>query len=165
MAVVMGESSAEVWADEYRRISRVEFTRRATPYRREMGLLQISAAVLILLAVFVVPDGSGARLWLIVVALVAFGRSAWAGAQLVGNRLLLLVDANGIRYGDTRLEWEQIGAIGVPHQKTLAIIPVDTKARPLTIRHWAVRDMSALAGWLEVLLKQHLQGDSHADHG
>ncbi|MFB6724112.1 hypothetical protein ACFCV3_28295 [Kribbella sp. NPDC056345] len=164
MAVVMGESSAEVWAEEYRRVSRVEFRSRATPYRREMVALQFLTAILIWLNLFVMPD----RLWLFLVTLVASGRVAWVVAQLVGNRLLLLVDANGIRYGKTRLEWGQIGAIGVPHQKTLAIIPVAGKARPLTIRHWAVQDMPALAGWLEELLKQHranLQGDSHADHG
>ncbi|TDC14103.1 hypothetical protein [Kribbella albertanoniae] len=100
--------------------------------------------------------------------MVAFGRTAWVVAQLFGNRLLLLVDANGIRYRDTRLEWGQIGAIGVPHKKTLKIIPAAGKARPLMIRHWAVRDLPALAGWLEDVLKQHranLQGDSHADHG
>ncbi len=161
MVVVMGESSAEVWAEEYRRTSRVEFTRRATPYRREMLWLILLAVGLGVVAI-AVPD---ARRWMVLVAVVALGRSAWAGAQLVGNRLLLLVDANGIRYGDTRLEWEQIGAIGLPHQKTLEIIAKDTETRSLTVRHWAVRDMSALAGWLEDVLKQHRAGEAHADHG
>ncbi|MET7277092.1 hypothetical protein ABZS29_02585 [Kribbella sp. NPDC005582] len=161
MAVVMGEASAEVWAEEYGRTSRVEFTRRAKPYRREMFWLMLSALGLGIAGV-VVPD---ARRWIVLVTVVALGRSAWAGAQLVGNRLLLLVDANGIRYGDTRLEWEQIGAIGLPHAKTLEIIAKDTETRSLTIRHWAVRDLSALAGWLEDVLKQHRIGDAHADHG
>jgi len=161
MAVVMGEASAEVWAEEYGRVSRVEFTRRATPYRREMFWLMLLAVGLDVAGV-VVPD---ARRWMILVSLVALGRGAWAAAQLVGNRLLLLVDANGIRYGATRLEWEQIGAIGLPHAKTLEIIAKDTETRSLTIRHWAVRDLSALAGWLEDVLKQHRAGDAHADHG
>ncbi|MFI5732082.1 hypothetical protein ACIA49_18305 [Kribbella sp. NPDC051587] len=162
MATAMGEASAEVWAAEYGRTSRVEFTRRTAPYQREMFILQGLTAVLLLLIAFVVPDDSDVWVLLILVMLAAFGRSVWAAAQLVGNRLLLLVDANGIRYGDTRLEWTRIGAIGIPHQKTLEIIPVTGK--PLTIRHWAVRDLTALAAWLEDVLKQH-RGDSHADHG
>ncbi|GAB3948542.1 hypothetical protein GCM10029976_079930 [Kribbella albertanoniae] len=55
----MGEASAAVWADEYRRVSRVEFTRRETPYRREMVVLQFSGAILIFLNAFVVPDRCG----------------------------------------------------------------------------------------------------------
>ncbi|TDD43676.1 hypothetical protein E1263_41485 [Kribbella antibiotica] len=163
---IMGEASAEVWAAEYQRTSRVEFTRRTAPYQREMLLLQGLTAVSILLLAFVVPSDSDAWLLLIVVMLVTFGRSIWAAAQLVGNKLLLLVDANGIRYGDTRLAWNQIGTIGIPHKTTLAIVSLDGK--PLTIRHWAVRDMSALGGWLEDVLKQHratFEGESHADNG
>jgi hypothetical protein len=161
VATTMGEASAEVWAAEYRRTSRVEFTRRTAPYQREMLLLQALTVVPLLLIAFVVPEDSDVFLLLIVVMLVVFGRGVWAAAQLIGNRLLLLVDANGIRYGGTRLEWNQIGAIGIPHQKTLEIIPVTGKS--LTIRHWAVRDLTALAGWLEDVLHQHREA-SDAEH-
>ncbi|MFK4087327.1 hypothetical protein ACI2LF_24680 [Kribbella sp. NPDC020789] len=166
MATTMGELPAEAWAAVYARTSRVEFMRRSAPYRREMWAFLGLTVVILAMVSFVVPDDSDVWLLMVLVGLVAFGRAVWAGTQTVGERLLLLVDANGIRYADTRLNWNQIGAIGIPHRKTLAIIPTDTKGRPLTIRHWAVRDMSALAGWLEQVLQQHRaasQGGS--DHG
>ncbi|NOL44111.1 hypothetical protein HPO96_28075 [Kribbella sandramycini] len=150
----MGESSRAVWAGTYDQVSRVEFGVRAAPYRRQTTVLSL-VMIALLVWIWVLPDSSELWLPLMVAVLALGGLSFWFTAQTVSKRIVLLVDADGIRAGRNRLSWQQIGTIGVPRRNRLTVTPKDPQLRQLTITPSAVADLTALAGWLEDVLAQH----------
>ncbi|TDD43675.1 hypothetical protein E1263_41480 [Kribbella antibiotica] len=161
----MGEASAEVWAEEYRRTGRVEFVRRAAPYRRVMLRNQFVVLAVVCWIAFVIPFENEATAAALLLGLFAVGRSTWAVVQLVGKPVLLVVDTDGVQYRDKRCAWSEIILIGAPQRWDVELI---LREGELVIKHYAVRDLAALAGWFGELHKENqatTQGDSHADHG
>jgi hypothetical protein len=86
---------------------------------------------------------------------------------VVSQPVLLTVDRNGIRTRRRKaLRWSEIGTIGVPDGppgfRTLPVFPA-SKARRRYVDQDAVKDLTAFARWLGVLLEERRR-TSPADH-
>jgi len=155
---VMGDASAEVWAEELRRTGRVVFPQRP----RAIAFRVVLFVLPCVMAAKTFPDmraegGFARSLGFLLVSLViaGLGHLVW---QASTRRPVLTVDREGIRFGRKFRPWTEIGAIGIPHghgfARTLPIIPADVWAKDLTLRQDNVRDVLAFAHWLEEVLKE-----------
>jgi hypothetical protein len=83
------------------------------------------------------------------------GLTVW---QLITNRPVLTVDAEGIPRGRS-LRWSGITSIGdptgFPLARTVQVVPVDRRTRPIRIPQDNVEDLNALTPWLRSLHAQH----------
>lgn len=154
---VMGDQSAEVWAEELRRTGRVVFPQRprATGFRVVLFLLPC------VIAAKAIPDmredegfGRMFAVLAVVSGVTLLGMIVW---QAVTGRPVMVVDRQGIHRGRKLMLWADIGSIGIPHgpgfSQTLPIIPTDVWAKGLTLSQENVRDVVAFAHWLEEVLK------------
>lgn len=153
--------SADAWTSELETKGSVVFP----PRRGRLGLRLAGFALLMVISAwtniqhFQDGDVSGALGVLRLTALAAFvygtGLTIW---QLVTNRPMLTVDAEGITRGRT-LTWSTISHIdppvGLPMARTIRVQPTDRRTRPLSITNDNVEDLDALTPWLRALLDQH----------
>jgi hypothetical protein len=154
----MGDASAEVWAAELRRTGRVVFPQRP----RAFAFKLVIAALPVVMSVNSFPrmleEGSFARVLAFLLLAVFVGCIGYLIWQAITRRPVLTVDREGIRSGRKFMPWTEIGAIGIPHGpgffQTLPIIPADVWAKDLTLSQENVRDVLALARWLEQVLKE-----------
>ncbi|WP_433161414.1 hypothetical protein [Kribbella sp. CA-247076] len=157
---VMGEASPEVWTAEWQRSGRVVFPVRRRPLLIRFGALVLLLAPNMIMSIDSLSEGGTDRVfWFIGLAGVAclFVLIGW---QVATQRPALTIDREGIRMGRRRfMPWTDVGSIGIPHRPgfagSLPIIPADVWAKDLILRQDTVRDLSALAAWLEVLLAEH----------
>jgi hypothetical protein len=162
---VMGEESPERWSDEVRRTGRVVF-----PPRWRFLVVNLAGGLLAYAVGL-----AGLMHWALYAGLARpevvfiYGASsipltAWHIWHLGAGRAQLTIDRQGIQLGRRFLPWTEVGAIGIPHgfpkSQTLPIIPRNPRARPLTVRRMAVRDIPALAAWLETLLAEYRRASS-----
>jgi len=112
---VMGDASAEVWAEELRRTGRVVFPQRP----RAIAFRVVLFVLPCVMAAKTFPDmraegGFARSLGFLLVSLViaGLGHLVW---QASTRRPVLTVDREGIRFGRKFRPWTEIGAIGIPH--------------------------------------------------
>ncbi len=162
---VMGEASAEVWAEELHRTGRVVFPQRPRAFVFKIVIL----AWLCLSTARSFPSmqeaGGFVRILGFLLAMGTIGCLGYLGWQAVTGRPVLIVDRLGIRSGRKFMPWTDIGTIGIPHgprfARTLPILPDDVWAKGLTLSQDNVRDVFAFAHWLEAVLKeQRLPGNA-----
>lgn len=156
----MGEETADVWADEFRRTGRVVFPVRRRP-------------VLIRLAVVVVPiggyqmsslvDSLDASTTELILRLLSFSCilfiAGFFGWQLITRRPALTVDHEGIHLGRKGfMPWNDIGSIALPSGTTfyrnLPVQPSDVWSKELRLPQDNVKDLPALAAWLTEILEE-----------
>ncbi|WP_328994735.1 hypothetical protein OG394_09565 [Kribbella sp. NBC_01245] len=157
--VHMGEASPDAWSDELRRTGQVVFT-----LRPRAALLSVALLWLVLVATQLPTLGGsleagGVRLvtvWLLVATAIAV--TGWYVWRLITRYPMFTVDHQGIRVGRKRfLPWSEVGASGLIRggfaQQVLPIVPKDPWAKDLTVDRMAVKNIPALAHWLEEVLK------------
>ncbi|MEI8410281.1 MULTISPECIES: hypothetical protein [unclassified Kribbella] len=158
---VMGDQSAEVWAEELRRTGRVVF-----PVRRRPALIRLAAVVLLfggsqVSSLIDLPDAGKAEVILTLLGLSAVlclvGMCVW---QLITRRPVVIVDGEGIRTGRKAfIAWTELGTIGTPGGPaplmTVPLIPNNVWAKHLAVPRDNVKDLPALATWLTALLDSH----------
>jgi hypothetical protein len=157
---VMGEEAADVWTDEFRRTGRVVFPVRRRPVVVRFALFSVPFVSSLLSSADRWDEGGATRFFnFLGVAgfLLLVGVHGW---QLMTRRPELTVDHQGIRVDRKRfMPWTEIGTIGIPHGPkflmTLPVLPNDVWAKHLTLSQDNVRDIPALARWLEQVLKDH----------
>ena len=156
----MGEAPPEVWAEEFRRTGRVVF-----PVRRKRLVIQRAsfAALYAVNPALSFTDwihAGGQRLALglstVVLILVVIGLSTW---QFITQRPTVIIDHDGIRIGRrTYLPWTTIGSIGLPtgpkFYMLVPIIPTDVWAKHHRLTQDNIRDIPALATWLNEVLRE-----------
>ncbi len=162
---VMGEESPERWSDELRRTGRVVFPPRWRLFVVNLAGAWLAYAVgLAGLMAWALHEGLATQEVVFVYGVSIIPLTAWHVWHLGSPRAQLTVDRQGIQVGRRFLPWTEIGAIGIPHgfpnSQTLPIIPKNTRARTLTVRRMAVRDIPALAAWLETLLAEYRRASS-----
>jgi hypothetical protein len=153
----MGEAPATTWSDELRRTGQVVFTYR--PRRLLAEVLQFW----VIYAFIRWLSSSGRwgeddRAWFVALVLaICVGFTGWYGWLLGTRRPVVTVSQQGIRVGRRFLSWGEVGAIGIPHgfkpNRTLPVIPRDVYGKNLHISQMTVRDIPALAAWLEEELR------------
>lgn len=163
--MVMGEATADVWAAEFRRTGQVVFTHRPRRVWVETGLTWVWIGIFLALSRDRMLEEGG--MW--TVALVAplpaaAAVTAWYGWHFLSRRPVLTVSQQGVRVGRRFLPWAEVGAIGIPRGVrpfwtlpiiwTLQIIPRDTRGKDLTVNQTTVKNIPALARWLEDVLKE-----------
>ncbi|MEV0286746.1 MULTISPECIES: hypothetical protein [unclassified Kribbella] len=165
----MGERSPEVWTEEFERTGRVVF-----PVRRRPVLIQFVFFLALISpsqvnSVTEMQSADVAELVLRLLGttslLVCFGMLVW---QFVTQRPVLVVDREGIRYGNKRfMPWSDVGTIGIPTGPkffmAVPVLPADVWAKDLQVRQYNVKDLPAFAAWLTVVLKQQRASESAAD--
>jgi hypothetical protein len=151
----------DTWSSQLESTGRVVFL----PRRGRLVLRLVGFAVLLVLSAwtnvdhFRAGDMSGALGVFRLTALAAFVYgTGWTLWQLIANRPVVTVDADGITRGQS-LQWSGITRIddpaGVPGFRTVLIRPADRQARPISIPQDNVEDLDALTPWLRSLLDQH----------
>ena len=153
--------AADAWTSELEDKGSVVF-----PLRRERVVVRlIGFGFLMVLSIwtnvdhFRADDMSGTLGVLRLTALAAFVYgTGWTVWQLVTNRPVLKVDADGISRGRT-LPWSGITSIddptGLPGVRTVQIRPSNLRTRPIRIPQDNVENLDALTSWLRSLLEQH----------
>lgn len=154
---VMGDATAEVWADELRRTGRVVFPQRPRAVAFKFVWLALPCIMMANSFPDMLEEGGFARIlafFMATLLVAGFGYIVW---QAITGRPVLTVDRQGIRFGRRFMPWTDIGAIGIPQRPglgTLPIIPADVWAKDLTLSRDNVRDFHAFARWLEDVLKE-----------
>jgi len=156
---VMGDASAEVWAEELRRTGRVVFPVRRLPVVARFAFFSLPFLSSLLSAADRWEQGGTARVMSFIgVAgfLMLVGVYLW---QFLSGRPALTVDQEGIRLGRRIfMPWTEVGTIGLPTGPTflqsIPILPNDVWAKELRIPQENVRDVVALAHWLEEVLRE-----------
>jgi hypothetical protein len=155
---VMGDATAEVWAEELRRTGRVVFPQRPRAMAFRLVLFVLPCVMAVDAFANMREEGGFGRIlaFLVVASVVAgLGFIVW---QAITWRPVMIVDRQGIRRGRRLMLWTDIGSIGIPHGpgfvQTLPIIPADVWAKDLTLSQENVRDVLAFAHWLEEVLKE-----------
>jgi hypothetical protein len=156
----MGEAGPSDWTEELERTGQVEF-----PLRNVRGLVQLGFVAAIGLQGYF----GSARDMLTDGGWVVFGVAYWGGLiatavwliwKLTTGHPVITVDKMGIRSnGKPRLLWTDISstgpATGPKPMQRLEIISKDIWAKPFTITQDNVKDLPALATWLNEVLEQH----------
>ncbi|MEU4604213.1 hypothetical protein AB0F43_14630 [Kribbella sp. NPDC023972] len=158
----MGEASAITWADELRRTGRVVFTQR--PRAVLSGLLRMWVPY-----AFAQWLSSSGRLgddgpWIVVLVVVlCVTITCWYGLELVIRRPVLTVSQQGVQVRRRFLTWAEVGAIGIPRgfkaYWSLPIIPRDTRGKDLVVNYTTVKNIPALARWLEDVSREHRENE------
>jgi hypothetical protein len=165
--VVMGDLSEADWAAELEANGQVVFRQRRRLAVFRLLIVVLPQVWMLPLGVDIWRDDAGLafdvfRSVSLVVALAVIGYGCWL---LVSQPVLLTVDRNGIRTrGRKALRWSEIGTIGFPTGppgfRTLPVIPAN-KSRRRYADQDAVKDLTAFADWLGVLLEEHRQASSN----
>ncbi|TCO34469.1 hypothetical protein EV652_102535 [Kribbella steppae] len=155
---VMGDASAEVWAEELRRTGRVVFPQRPRAFVFKAVITVWPAVMAVNASPSMLEEGGFSRVLAFFLFALFIGSAGYLVWQAITRRPVLTVDRAGIRSGRKFMPWIEIGAIGIPHGpgflQTLPIIPANVWAKDLTLSQENVRDVLALARWLEEVLKE-----------
>ncbi len=156
----MGEETADVWTDEFRRAGRVVFQVRRRPV-----LIRLVVVLLVggyqLSSVIDSLDASTTELILRLLnfscILFVVGFFGW---QLVTRRPVLTVDHEGIHLGRKGfMAWTDIGSIALPTGTTIyrnvPVLPSDVWSKELRLPRDNVKDLPVLATWLTEILEEH----------
>jgi len=171
--VVMGDLSEADWAAELEAKGQVVFRQRRRMAAFRLLLVVLPQVWMLPLGVEIWRDDAGLafdvfRSVTLVIALAVIGYCCWL---LVRQPVLLTVDRNSIRTsrngirtrGRKALRWSEIGTIGFPDGppgfRTLPVIPA-SKARRRHVDQDAVKDLTAFAHWLGILLEEHRQASA-----
>jgi hypothetical protein len=159
--MVMGEASLAAWNDELHRNGRVVFTLRPRAVLTASGLIWLAIAVTQLRLLLTASDASRAQLAGLVIVIGIGGALTGLYIWRLATRYpALTVDHRGIRVGRKRfLPWAEVGAVGLIRggfgHRVLPIIARDPWGKDLTVNQMTVRNVPALADWLEQLLRQY----------
>jgi hypothetical protein len=164
--MVMGEASAEVWTNEFRRTGRVVFPVRRRPVVVRLVLIVVLGTGGPVMSLGDWHARGGLRLAFVVLGLASYG--IFAGVmvwQLITQRPTLTVDDEGIRLGRKRfMAWTDVGTIGIPTgPKFFMFVPVlqrDIWAKELRIPQDNVKDIPAFAAWLTEVLAERRRAKS-----
>lgn len=163
----MGEASPDAWSDELRRTGKVVFTLRPRSVVLGLTLFWLFLVATQLPTLGRTLEDGGARLvYVVLLVATAVAFTGWYAWRLISRYPMLTVDHQGIRVGRKRfLPWNEVGAIGLIRggnvHLVLPIIPKDPWAKDLTVDRTTVRDIPALARWLEQVLKEQCTPDPH----
>lgn len=156
---VMGDASAEVWAEELRRTGRVVFPQRPRALVFKALWLALSCVPAAVSFPDMLAEGGFARVLGLLVAATFIGGVGCLVWQVITGRPVLTVDREGIRFGRRFRPWKEIGAIGIPTGPTpfmtIPLIPNDVWSKHLAVPRDNVKDLPALTTWLTELLKAH----------
>ena len=153
--------SAEAWSSELESKGSVVFP----PRRGRLAVRLAGFGLLMVLSAWTnidhlrADDVSGTLGVLRLTALAAFVYgTGWTVWQLVTNRPVVTIDAEGITRGRS-LRWSGITSIddpaGLPLARAVQVNPADRRVRPISIPADNVEDLGALAPWLRSLHEQH----------
>src|SRR5688500_13394536 len=157
----IGDDRPELWSEELQRSGRVVFTLRPRPVLGRLALLWLVLLAIETPSLIRGPregeDGLIAAMILLVAT--AVGYTGWCCWRLVTHHPALTVDHEGIRVGRKRfVPWAEVNAIGGVRgsawRQTLPIVPTDSRGKELVVPQLAVRNLPALARWLENLHKE-----------
>jgi hypothetical protein len=157
---VMGEASPAAWSDELRRAGRVVFPLRPGPVRKGLCAMWVGFALLQLFHWYTPYSRGAARVVVVTLEVIAVASvTAWYSWRLRNQYPILTVTYAGIQRGRREvLTWEEIGTIGFVHRwrgrQILPIVRKDLRGKDFIVDDMAVKDIPALAGWLEDLLRQ-----------
>jgi hypothetical protein len=159
---VMGDASAVAWSDELRRTGRVVFTLRPRPVLTMLPLLWLWVGGQLFTLEKTLEVGGSRLVTMVLIFGSVLAMTGWNIWRLITRYPVLTVDHHGIRVRRKFLPWAEVGAIGLPggtrRYRRLPIIPKDAWGKDLTIDQSAVRDIPALARWLEELVKEQRSG-------
>ncbi|MFI5732084.1 hypothetical protein ACIA49_18315 [Kribbella sp. NPDC051587] len=163
----MGELTAADWTAELERNGRVVFPLRRRPYLlRGAVILLVFGSSRVLRLIEIADQSSYSRFATVISSiflLILIGLGTW---QLITRRPILIVDADGIRYGRKFLAWDAVGTAGIPRGpaffRVLPVLPANVWDKEIQIHRDNVRDLSAFSDWLNSLRPARKESDG--DH-
>jgi hypothetical protein len=162
-----GELTPADWTAELQRNGRVVFPLRRRPYLLRGAVILLVFGPSRVFDLFEIADQSDYRRLATVLGatflLILIGLGTW---QLSTRRPILIVDAEGIRYGRKFIGWDAVGTAGISRGpgffRVLPVLPANVWGQELQIHRDNVRDLAAFSDWLNGLRPTHKE--SHGDH-